>query len=73
MVEVLVASAFVAGGVMAASRLGQPIQLRRFDPIGPGASIFGDDLPCPWCSAAAWPSSRITGKDGAPRQVAVAA
>ena len=52
MVEVLVASAFVAGGVMAAARLGQPIHTRRLDPIGTSAGMFGDDLPCPWCNAA---------------------
>jgi hypothetical protein len=52
MVEVLVASAFVAGGVMAAARLGHP---------SPYGGHFGqpanggrrqDDLPCPWCQAA---------------------
>ena len=52
MVEFLVASAFVAGGVMAAARLGQPLQTRRLDPIGAGTGVFGDDLPCPWCNAA---------------------
>lgn len=52
MVEVLVASAFVAGGVVAAARLGQPIALRRLNALGGGAAIFADDLPCPWCHAA---------------------
>jgi len=52
MVEVLVASAFVAGGVMAAARLGQPLQARRFEAVGAGSAVFGDDLPCPWCHAA---------------------
>ncbi len=52
MVEVLVASVFVAGGVLAAARLGQPIQARSFDPIMPGTGIVGEDLPCPWCNAA---------------------
>jgi hypothetical protein len=52
MVEVLVASAFVAGGVMAAARLGQPIHARRLDPMVQSVAMFGDDLPCPWCSAA---------------------
>ena len=52
MVEVLVASAFVAGGVMAASRLGQPIQARSLYSAVASAGIFGDDLPCPWCNAA---------------------
>lgn len=52
MVEVLVASAFVAGGVMAAARLGNPIHVRRLDSVGHGGAMFGDDLPCPWCNAA---------------------
>lgn len=52
MVEVLVASAFVAGGVLAAARLGQPIHSRRFDVVGEGGPYIGDDLPCPWCGAA---------------------
>lgn len=52
MVEVLVASAFVAGGVMAAARLGQPLQSRRFEPLAQGGPMFSEDLPCPWCRAA---------------------
>jgi hypothetical protein len=46
MVEVLVASALVAGGVIAATRLGGTGQL----PVT--AEGFADDLPCPWCQAA---------------------
>jgi hypothetical protein len=52
MVEVFVASAFVAGGVMAAARLGSPAPLGGTGrlPFTPGG--FADDLPCPWCQAA---------------------
>ena len=50
MVEVLVASAFVAGGVVAAARLGQSSgSLRSQTGNSP---LFSDDLPCPWCHAA---------------------
>lgn len=52
MVEVLVASAFVAGGVIAASRLGQPVETRRIDGKLSNGVWLGDDLPCPWCGAA---------------------
>lgn len=51
MVEVLVASAFVAGGVVAAARLGHPMRAGHGDAALNGV-ILSDDLPCPWCSAA---------------------
>ena len=51
MVQVLVASAFVAGGVMAVARLGQPIYARHL-PSVKGSIALSDDLPCPWCNAA---------------------
>ena len=51
MVEVLVASAFVAGGVMAAARLGIPSTDPRSGRLDT-TSGPGDDLPCPWCQAA---------------------
>ena len=51
MVQVLVASAFVAGGVMAVVRLGQPIHARRMHATESIPSLR-DDLPCPWCDAA---------------------
>ena len=51
MVEVLVASAFVAGGVVAAARLGHPTRAGHGD-AALNRGFFSDDLPCPWCNAA---------------------
>ena len=52
MVEVLVASAFVAGGAMAAARLGQPTRASGLDRAGRQGGFMMEDLPCPWCQAA---------------------
>ena len=52
MVEVLVAGAFVAGGVMAAARLGNPSGHRSADGLSTTSGLIVDDLPCPWCNGA---------------------
>lgn len=52
MVEVLVASAFVAGGVIAASRLGHSVETHQINGTHANGVWLGDDLPCPWCGAA---------------------
>jgi hypothetical protein len=52
MVEVLVASAFLAGGVMAVARFGNSMRSGHLEPLAQTHGAFFDDLPCPWCQAA---------------------
>lgn len=52
MVEVLVASAFLAGGMMAVARFGSSPRAISLQPLAEGHDGFFDDLPCPWCQAA---------------------
>ncbi len=52
MVEVLVASAFLAGGMMALARFGNPPIPTRLQPLAEGHDGLFEDLPCPWCQAA---------------------
>jgi hypothetical protein len=48
MVEMLVASAFVAGGVVIVSRR-HPHLVARSSNLSAARNDAGNDLPCPWC------------------------